>query len=433
MNNSKLSILLGIIFILFFTSCKYEREENCHLDILHLNGDVVKVETIVQSSIPFTELVSQTYSPGSVISMTNSNSIINFDKKGNVKKYKVYGIDQKELFSEKYFNPILDCNTYTPVLIYTGATTIDEIIPIDNYDDDFLDIEYYSKKALIFTQKVHYDKNGNIDYIIKEYPKTYIQYNTFNIPDHEVDTTFYRYLKIDDKNNWTEMEVEFKGSLEKYRVNYKVKRQITYNDESTKEPLKLQYSKYNKDIKSNLSYDYKEVEIYNLGKINIPTFMVPEDKEVVEDIKNNNIEYGLLPINYLFSYKYYNKDAYVTYSLNISDSDISEINDYSTTALANNKEFDKQLMNAMEERLKLDNSTLLKWLPYEIVKINDNRAIKISYYRYGILSPIPVYVENYMIPYKKKMLTLTYSFQADRKNLLHDSFKESINSVKFNY
>lgn len=56
-------IISPLLILLFFASCAYNREEGCHLDKLNINGNVTKIETVVQSTTPLTEL----YYPKSVI------------------------------------------------------------------------------------------------------------------------------------------------------------------------------------------------------------------------------------------------------------------------------------------------------------------------------------------------------------------------------
>ena len=67
-------------------SCKgeYQRQEGCHLDKMAILGDVVKIETIVQSTMPLTELYANAFDPQSTLSSYVGNITIEFDNNGNV-------------------------------------------------------------------------------------------------------------------------------------------------------------------------------------------------------------------------------------------------------------------------------------------------------------------------------------------------------------
>jgi len=75
---------------------------------------------------------------------------------------------------------------------------------------------------------------------------------------------------------------------------------------------------------------------------------------------------------------------------------------------------------------------ILKWLPYQFTTISGRRALKLSYYRYGNGSPIPVYCENYTIPMVDgNTICVIFSFQSNLYNRFYKDFQNSINSIRF--
>ena len=65
--------------------------------------------------------------------------------------------------------------------------------------------------------------------------------------------------------------------------------------------------------------------------------------------------------------------------------------------------------------------------------ISGKRALKLSYYRHGNGSPIPVYCENYIIPMGDGYtLSVIYSYQSNLENKFRKDFSRVINSIVFN-
>lgn len=72
-------IVLSLLIIPFLVSCEYNREEGCHLDKLNVNGNVTKIETVVESTMPLTELYYGSFDPSQAISMLGGNFVFEFD------------------------------------------------------------------------------------------------------------------------------------------------------------------------------------------------------------------------------------------------------------------------------------------------------------------------------------------------------------------
>ena len=96
------------------------------------------------------------------------------------------------------------------------------------------------------------------------------------------------------------------------------------------------------------------------------------------------------------------------------------------------QELDDVLKEQNVEVMAQGGTYVLKWLPYRFVDISGKRSLKLSYYRYGNGSPIPVYCENYIIPMKDGYtLSIIYSFQSNLDNRFRKDFSNAINSIRF--
>ena len=155
-----------LVFSTFlFASCKqeYNRQEGCHLDQMNLNGNVVKVETIVQSSMPLTELYFNSFNPQSAVSFYAGNFSISFDNQGYVERTIGYDINGKQLFDVK-LNSKEESN-FTPVVpIGPGAKqNIDKIKTVSSENGKVVEVQYYDGSKLIWKQRASYNEDGTIN------------------------------------------------------------------------------------------------------------------------------------------------------------------------------------------------------------------------------------------------------------------------------
>ena len=415
---------------------KYDRKPNCHLDQMHIKGNVVKIETIVQSTMPLTELYTNAFDPQYAISTYIGNITIEFDKDGNVKHSSGYGLDGKELFvASKYKND--GCYTIPCVLINpTANQQIDNIKTIESENGDIVNVKYYDGNELIWDQKTYYNEDGSAKFITKDYAQLNIKIKDDVLNIAFADTTTYDYLEYDNLGNWTEAEVSYKGVLPRHAHSYKIKRQITYLEDDKKPTLIEELVKYNK-VDMTTSDETEEISLGKYGTMRIPLYMALQSNEYVNKVKDSTAQSlgsQVDLLNFLFMSVYDNKDAYATISVCYTPWDgIIGYDDFSSEELDYNEETDRILEEKYREILVQGEHFVLKWLPYEFVTISGHRALKLTYYRYSN-DPIPVYCENYTIPMPDgTAVCLIFSFQSNLYNRFHNDFKQSINSIRFRF
>ena len=422
--------LLICTFALF--SCqKYERKPGCHLDKMHLNGNVVKIETIVKSTMPLTELYANAFDPQYAISTYAGNIVIDIDNDGNIKHSIGYGLDGKKIFETERFNPENDGCTSPAVPIGPGANqNIDNIKIIKSENGDIVNVKYYEGDKLIWNQKVFYNDDGLPKSIVKEYYQLSIKTDLLNIL--YADTTTFNYIAHDNHGNWTEAEISYKGVLPKHAHSYKIKRQITYIEDDEKPALLDELSTYNND--NLISTDETDqVSLGEYGTMRIPHYMALQSKDYINDVKDFMSPSMRDQIHYLFMSVYDNNDAYATISVNFIPGDGSNgYDDLSPEELEYDEETDKLIEEQNTSAMAQGGTYVLKWLPYQFTTISGRRALKLTYYRYGNGSPIPVYCENYTIPMVDgNTVCVIFSFQSNLYNRFYKDFANSISSIRF--
>ena len=398
----------------------FARKDGCHLDQMNINGDVIKVETIVQSSMPLTELFAKSFNPYTTVSLYAGNITIDFDNVGNIKHSTGYGMNGETLFEVNNFKSNEQMNFTPAVLIGLNATQhIDKIETVSSNDGN-VEVEYYDGNNLIWKQWASYNENGSIKSIIKDYECLKIKTDLFTISYS--DTTNFKYLSFDEQLNWTEVEVEYKGILPKHAHKYKIKRQITYNGDAVKPSLIKELTSYN-HITSHTTDTFDLIKLDKYGSIKIPHYMILKDKKYINNVINNS---PLHSPSYLFMSVYDNNDAYATFSVGLSPGDGSNFNNLTAKQLAFDEELDKDL----EVQQNSSNCQILKWLPYSFIGISNKMALKIRYYRYSNGGPIPVYCEIYTIPMPDgNILSIIYSFQSNLDYRFHSDFDNAIKSI----
>lgn len=428
------NIIISTLSVIFsFTSCtrEYNRQVGCHLDKMAIYGNVIKVETIVQSSMPLTELYANAFDPQYALSSYVGNISIDFDYNGNVKHSAGYGIDGKLLFETSKFTPDNEGNTSPSIPIGPGAKQhIDKIKTISSKDGKVVNIKYFDNNKLIWNQSANYNDDGTIKSITKKYESLSIKTDLITIS--YADTTTFNYLSYDNMNNWTEVEVVYRGILPKHAHTYKIKRQLTYSDEEEKPSLinnLAQYNRVNPESSSNLDI----IHLGNYGTIEIPHYMVLQSNSEIGAVKNQLSNNFGVQFDYLFMSVYDKNDAYSTISVNLTyGNDTEGFDNLSSEEL----KYDKETDNIIEEQNTLamakGGTYVLKWLPYEFTTLSGKRALRTRYYRYGNGSPIPVYCENYSIPMGDgNTMNIIYSFQSNLDYRFRKDFNQSINSIKF--
>lgn len=424
---------LYLVNIICLTGCKneYVREKGCHLDKMGINGNVVKVETIVQSSMPLTEMFAKTFDPKYTLTTYGINISIDFDNHGNVKNTVGYGLDGEILFKEKKYIQNKDMIS-SPYVIAppTSEGKVHHTKAVYNEKGQVVNIKYYCGDDVLWNQTASYNEDGTMDTIIKEYESFKIESRFYS--SAYADTTTYRYLAYDSLNNWIEAELLYKGIRPRHTHLIKIKRQITYFQEKVKPKLINKLKHYN-----NVEYQscdiIKVIHLGNYGEIKVPQYMASQADSFVQEVQSHiPTNYGVQQ-EYLFMSNYDNEDAYASFSINLTyGNDIEGYDNLKPNELAYNKETNKYIEELYTSQLAQNQIYILKWLPYKFVIVSGRRALLIRYFRYGIGSPIPVYCENYTIPMKDgNIININYSYQSNLEYRFKRDFDNAMSSVTF--
>ena len=168
------------------------------------------------------------------------------------------------------------------------------------------------------------------------------------------------------------------------------------------------------------------------GTMSIPEYMALQGKDYISEVKSS-IPDGQ-KVDYLFMSVYDKIDAYAT--ILVSKIYVGTNNDFEelvSDGRTYDKELDDYLRDLNTSQMAQSRVYVLKWLPYELVRLSGKDVLKLSYYRYGIGSPIPVYCENYSIPMDDGYtLNVVISYQSNLTNRFHMDFEKAINSIALN-
>jgi len=394
---------------------KYERQSGCDLDKLNIRGDVRKVETIVQTTIPMTEMIAKDYDPHSVIATLGGNTLLEFDNKGNIKKYAGYGIDGEQLFSVRSFSDVKAAGiTPKPIGMYPEPEH-DDVRTVKNDDGRVVEAVYLMDGKQMWKTEKAYDTYGNVTEIMNDYGSEL------------TDKTTVEYLGYDAQKNWTEAIVTFKGLKHFQDFSYHIKRRITYEGQESDGRLIDQLDSYNSDGRSWPMGQFKKVPIGDYGDISIPDFMKNNEE-------NRLAAAAATPqCDYLYAFEFYEpEETYATILISTTAANgFPDLESLTSAELEFDKATDNLLEEQMAKQLKTGNMRLLKWMHYDFTQINGSRCMVHRYYRYGIASSIPVYVESYTFNLPDdRILSVLFSVQSNKKDLLTEQFREAIKTLR---
>lgn len=415
------------ILALLLSSCKYERQVGCHLDIMNVKGNVIKIETYTPSTIPLTELYYNSYDPSQSIWMLGGNFVFEFDNHGNLKSNTGYGIDGKVLFVTKEFITAEFLDLSTAFFGVKTEQSVDRIETDTSSDGRIINAKYYSNNELIWNLDVKYNNDGEVISIIKEncISSIKLDYLSFLFAD----TTTYEYSSFDEKDNWTEVNVKYRGIIPLHNCDYKMIRQITYDGENEAEPLVTKIkAPYHKENITDTITNYNLTRIGNYGTIKMPKYMTFLSDNYIGRI--NNAQPGT-PIDYLFMSKHDNSEVYATFSIS-KEPNGPCFDNLPPDMLTYNTELDQALRAQFTNIMTLSETYILKWLPYCFTTLSGKRTLKIRYYRYGNGIPQPVYCEQYIVPMNdRSTLSIIFSFQSNLHERFFSDFSNAINSIHF--
>ena len=349
-----------------------------------------------------------------------------------MKRYRGYGIDGKILFEEKVQRTAAQSSSVAPSVVFrpdASASSIDDVVVSTSDNGDTMYVKYFDDNQLIWDLYAVYNDDGTPQKMIKEYVLLGTDNELYS--SHYYDTMTYRYLSYDSLNNWLEAAVTYKGIFPRHRFSYKVKRQITYWKDEKKEPLINALDAYNK-LPAEPTADFFPVPLGWYGRLSIPKYMTHESGSNETKVRQTSQAKLRASTNYLFLMTYGKNDAYATISANVTPGNGVSFNDLSSRELIYDKKTDEYLEAEYRSSLAKSGTYVLTWLPYQFDSVNGHRALKIRYYRYGNLSPIPVYCEQYIFSMPDSNdLTIMFSFQSNLYNRFYTDFRQSIKSIQF--
>lgn len=421
--------LLWVMCVIIMSSCSsYERQDGCTLDKLHINGNVKKIEVVSLTTVPLTEMFADVYNPEDGLLVSSGNFSMEFDNTGNIKTFSGFGVDGKELFHVRKFK-ISEQSNFVPAFV--GAKEIeyyDELKVIRDDNGSVCEVNYLQGKEPVWIVKMKYNAKGDAVQITKKYCNLSFQ-GMFDV----VDTTAISYYDFDEYGNWTKADVRYIGVMERHNHEYTAVRAITYDtDENTPSVLC--------DIQQKLSSVQKTEDCKFIKEstpiftIEVPDFMSKLSSADIKEVQEFSSMTSLMSSDYLFMFDYKGKDSYSSFSAMIRPSGGVNYDELNGTDLDYDAEIDKLLEDEFRNQSVQNGIFILKWLPYEITELGVKKCFKISYYRYGKGSPIPVYVEIYTMSINDDyVVDLTISYQSKDYYRFHDCFEHSKQSLEFIY
>lgn len=418
-------IILGVLLSPILASCFRDNEND--LKQLHISGNVVKIETMSLTNIPIMEKLNG--DPRHFIAYADGNYVLTFNRRGNIKRYQGFGIDNDTLFDvspkqiERYVIPALFSKASKDAFFDSSSYELNE-------NGEIVKMEYYKNDTLARRTFITYDS--------KHRPIMLVANSMYlgKIANEELflrhDTTMYRYKKNDKYGNWTELEVERRCDFlpERNHAVYHVLRQITYLGDKKKPPLK---NHSRSQITDHLTtHRLHPMQLGEIATINIPDYMVSTDMRTVKELmKITNRDSSIYDYD-LCRYQYKDTNSYATFSVAYNASAGMDIDEWTEEDREFDEDIDEELRMQYEPSEINKDVVLLKWYPYSFVRINNHWALRQRFIRYGIGSWIPVYVESYMMDAPDGgAISIVMSYQINHRNYFHQDFINAIWSLRF--
>ena len=429
-----LVVLLAIIAGIYLNQkiCyipEYDRNGECLLNHTTLKGDVVKIETINSSSIPITEIGSVDFDNHTVFDINQANTVVEFDKNGNIKKYKAYSVEGKELFDiSDFHNDLMDnlVNNF-PAISDNEKLTLGYI----EWKKRGLISRavYYSGNQKIWDKRMKYNQYDDPIQIVKEYCPSRVTTSWGEIMSLK-DTTNITYLKYDDHGNWIYAKVDYHGITKRQHCSYHVKRQITYNHGWMKSPLIKQLPEFIASENAKMKMPDMIKKDFGCISCDIPNSFIPLSQNEKLELKNFNP----LPINYNSYLAMYQTSLDVPYAAIHIYKSPQKVNDFTEYDLSDvtyvDTETDDAYKEMMEKYLTSGHCRLLWWNPSEIVTIGGKKAIMCNYYYVAGGNAIPSVTTTYLIPIgTDSELCVSYSYSTSIGAYYKQVFNKFVQSI----
>ena len=397
---SIIHLSLSIAFSLLFMNCNHSAV--CDLQTLNLKGNVKTVEIVTQTPIPISEWLYanrvfgdfETYwSPVRSYSFIG-NSILKFNKRGNITKNIVFNNDGKQIAKGKP-------NQHPSPLYKHFAIDVNELYSdVTSKKDNRNRVieELYTEKGIDrYKRTISYDKDGNIEMVTCNY--LLAAFSAFDTTFESIDSLKFNYIEYDSHGNWTRALIKSNGYLKRNDYTMEVLRQITYYGGSIHEPL---INKLN-DLNTREEKNYKTSNItYKHIKLS------GDDLNIEVPINFEIFEQPVSGTNYYQSTAT-NTDGFFSFNVLISYQSYDLIKDFDSYT-------DYEFEESMRSTLESNGIQILVWCGSKIVTINGYKGVWCSYYHYPIggMGGAPVKVEIYQFqdPITGKLTALTFGYDA---------------------
>lgn len=416
-----------LLFALIAAGCTHESD----LERMHIYGDVEKIETVTLTNIPIMEYYLNN-NPQECIAYLDGNYILTFNSKGNVTKFQGFGCDMDNLFivSPKCRKRI---QSVLPLYNIPLVDIFDSIAYEYSEQGDLSLIEWYDDNKLVIRTLISYDFQQRIcRYVTKRvYLGDWGSGDKFLVED----TTYLKYMEIDECGNWTEMEVARRCAFmpEQNNFTYRVLRQITYRGEGEKRPLmqQLHVQQFFDEQNQLSNHTLKEVQLGHLARIRVPNYMIPSNVVSLKDyMKEINGDSFMLDGD-LCRYEYSGK-SFASFSVSYFADAATGWDELTDQEKVFDQDVDDVLRMQYETTEAQKLISLLKWYPYSFVDINGHCAILTRYIRCGNGTHIPVYVENYLLDTPDGgAITISMSYQINQRKFFHQDFTNAVRSLIF--
>lgn len=365
----------------------YSRSESCFLNTTSLKGDVLKVEMITSSTIPFTEICSENDDIHSEVDMLSSNTTVDLDGHGNVRRYRGYSLNGDILFNTTVFNNSSE-GRFTSPSGYVPASYEVTSVKWKHRGRRVTEGEFYSGSKKVLGKFARYDSKGNISQIIRKFYmlEKYQEQGLLNTQD----TTFYSYLEFDSHGNWTLARVEYHGVMDIHDYSFMVKRQITYNGEFRKTQLIRQLEDF---IAENNPVDLPVMSTLSTMYFTMDIPANFEDRSAQDNAAIQASVAKLGQMDILANYK--SKTGLPQANIFIDCYDCGE-EIYSLDGNLN-EPFDASLNEQLRAGIA-KTQDLLYWEPYEFVDVSGKTMLKQSYFAKVNGDPLPVHFVLYTVP-----------------------------------
>lgn len=265
---------------------------------------------------------------------------------------------------------------------------------------------------LIFERIISYNLKGDIDMVVCQFHNLKIHvFDETLIPS---DTTFFKYTQFDNIGNWIEATIAKHGRLKTDSYDLRVRRQITYSDQSRQKELHLDLQNWNKEV---VNEDFHRTQLKT-------TSFFDESMQLAMPA-NMKMEDSISISKTLKIYKLDADKGFFSITISCGEQEGS-IYDFS----------DEQANESMTYNLAQNGIIILKWLGSSIRNINAKRFVEFNYSHYasgGTLStgdPIIVKILSFQEEESSKCTSISFGYDSNHAYLYEPLMDNIISTIK---